>query len=59
MQYVAQMIPRFDAGIGTPGTRPEGGESKRSADKPGTRPEGGESKRSADKIGHLWIDTAN
>jgi len=27
-----------------PGTRPEGGESKRSTDKPGTRPKGGESK---------------
>jgi len=38
----------------TRGTRPRGGESKRSADKPGTRPRGGESKRSADKY-DLWI----
>ena len=36
-------------GLAKPGTHPQGGESKRSADKLWTHPEGGESKRSADK----------
>ncbi len=37
-----------------PGTRPKGGESKRSADKPGTSAKSGESRRSAGRY-DLWI----
>jgi len=43
------VIPQIDAEIVKPGTRPKGGESKRSADKLGTHPEDGESERAEDK----------
>ena len=65
------MIPQIDPGeigcafhgagaeIVKPGTRPKGGESKRSADKPGTHSESGESEPTGeDKNSHLWMETS-